>query len=267
MIKTYFLFHPPVYYFHVTYSYLNLHVISISSFFFLKICQLSTSLTFSLSLFSYVVSVRDVSRDIFPFILSIPFIILVPSSLYYFDYFTILKAPYLMGQPAHLKEDLVIDSIKSFTKIALRVFRPCCSSYWSFPFINNVKDELARDQGPTKSSHLGSTSPVPSCNPILGPTLVSAPIFALASALYSSDKLFRQFIKAYLESNQGPSRSQVECKQSLKAKVPDVYYGKSHMDCYHFCQQCKNYFETVEAIGANRTLFTAFFLYGNISVY
>ena len=38
------------------------------------------------------------------------------------------------------------------------------------------------------------------------------------------------------------------------------------MACYHFCQQCKDYFETARATRTNWTSFAAFFLYGNISV-
>ena len=38
------------------------------------------------------------------------------------------------------------------------------------------------------------------------------------------------------------------------------------MDCYHFCQQCEDHFETAEATGTSRTLFAAFFLYRNISL-
>ena len=64
------------------------------------------------------------------------------------------------------------------------------------------------------------------------PTLVPAP----TPALPSTNELFKQFIKTYLESNQGPSQPLVERKQLFKAKVPDVYYGKLQMDCYHFCQ-------------------------------
>ena len=41
-------------------------------------------------------------------------------------------------------------------------------------------------------------------------------------------------MKAYLESNLVPSQPPEECKRPPKAKVPDVYYGKLHMDCYHF---------------------------------
>ena len=43
-------------------------------------------------------------------------------------------------------------------------------------------------------------------------------------------------MKAHLESNQGPKQLPEERKQTFKAKIPEVYYGKSHMDCYHFCQ-------------------------------
>ena len=38
------------------------------------------------------------------------------------------------------------------------------------------------------------------------------------------------------------------------------------MDCYHFCQQCENYFETSGATGMNRTPFAATFLRGAISL-
>ena len=51
-------------------------------------------------------------------------------------------------------------------------------------------------------------------------------------------------MKVYLEFNQGPSQPLEEFEKPLKAKVLDVYYGKSHMDCYHFSQQCEDYFET-----------------------
>ena len=38
------------------------------------------------------------------------------------------------------------------------------------------------------------------------------------------------------------------------------------MDCYHFCQQCEDYFETSGATGMNRTPFAATFLRGAISL-
>ena len=101
-----------------------------------------------------------------------------------------------------------------------------------------MEDELARDPGSVRGLHLDSTSLAPSRNPTPGPKLVSALIPALIPALapLSSNELLKQFMKAYLESNQGPSRPPAEREQSLKAKLPDIYYGKLHIDCYHFCQ-------------------------------
>ena len=133
-----------------------------------------------------------------------------------------------------------------------------------------VEDELTRVPGPVGGLHSGSTSPALSRNPTPGPELVPAlnpaPVPAPVPAPPASDELFRQFMRAYLESNQGPRPPPAERERSFKAKVSEVYYGKSHMDCYHFCQQCKDHFETAGATGTNRTLFAAFFLCGNISV-
>ena len=93
-----------------------------------------------------------------------------------------------------------------------------------------MKDELAKNQVPFQKSNFGSTFPRLAlfCNPTLVPVPTLAPL--------SSDKLFKKFMKAYLDFNQGPSQTLAERKQPLKAKVPDVYYGKLHMDYYHFCQ-------------------------------
>ena len=52
----------------------------------------------------------------------------------------------------------------------------------------------------------------------------------------STNELFKQFMKAYLESNQESSQLPEERKRLFKTKVPDLYYGKLHMDCYHFYQ-------------------------------
>ena len=133
-----------------------------------------------------------------------------------------------------------------------------------------MEDKFARDSGPANNSLLESTAPAPSYNPTLGPGLISAfiptPVLAPAPALPSFDEFFRQFMKAYLETNQAPKQFLIECKQPFKAKVLEVYYAKLHMDCYHFYQQCKDYFETAGAIEANRTPFAVFFLHKNISL-
>ena len=147
-----------------------------------------------------------------------------------------------------------------------------CSPHRNLPTLDSVEDELARELGPVGGPHSGSTSSALSRNPTPGPELVPAlnpdpvPTPVSAPAPPSSDELFKQFIRAYLESNQGPRQLSAECERFLKVKVPEVYYGKSHMDCYHFCQLCKDHFETAEATERNRTLFAASFLCGNISV-
>ena len=146
--------------------------------------------------------------------------------------------------------------------------RPCCSPCQNPSPIDIVEDELARDPGSVESPNSGSTSPALSRNPTPRPDLVLALISALFPAPtptpVASDELFKKFMKVYLETNQESRRP--ERKQTLKAKVLEAYYDKSHMNCYHFCQQCKDYFETAGATGFNRILFTAFFLHGNISV-
>ena len=147
--------------------------------------------------------------------------------------------------------------------------RPCHSPCRNSPPIDPVEDEIARDPGPVGDPHSGSTSLVLSYNPTSGPELVPAlipaPVPTPTPAPVATNELFKKFMKAYLETNQGPR--QPERKQTLKAKVLEVYYSKSHIDCYHFCQQCKDHFETVGATGFNWTLFVASFLCKNISVH
>lgn len=64
--------------------------------------------------------------------------------------------------------------------------------------------------------------------------------------------------------SKGPS-SDGPRERPLKARCPDSYYDKSHMECYHFCQQCQDHFDNAGARGANRTPFAASFLRGRIS--
>ena len=125
--------------------------------------------------------------------------------------------------------------------MALKGFRLCffpCGNFFPNP-------------GPTKSLYLGSTSPALSCNPTLGPTLVFAliptPVPAPALVPVTTNELFKCFMKAYLKSNQEPKQLLAEYKQPFKTKISEVYYGKLHIDCYHFCQFCKDQFETAKA--------------------
>ena len=51
-------------------------------------------------------------------------------------------------------------------------------------------------------------------------------------------------------------------EQPLKAWFPDLYYRNSHLDCYCFCQQCKDHFKTAGANEPNRVPFATSFLRG-----
>ena len=147
-------------------------------------------------------------------------------------------------------------------------FHSHCSPRRNPPPLDPVENKLAKELGPFRDPHSDSTSPALSRNPTPSPELVPAlnPAPVPAPAPPSSDELFKKFMKAYLESYGEPRQPSEEREQILKAKVPEVYYGKSHMDCYHFCQQCKDHFETAGTTGFNQTLFVAFFLYRNINM-
>ena len=146
-----------------------------------------------------------------------------------------------MGQPARSEENFVTD-LKSSIKIVSGGSRPRCFPRRNLPPLDPVEDELAKEPGPVGGLHSGNTSPALSCNPTPGLKLVSAlnpapvPALVLAPAPPFFDELFKQFIRVYLELYQGLRQPSAERKQSFKAKVPEVYYGKSDIDCYHLCQ-------------------------------
>ena len=119
-------------------------------------------------------------------------------------------------------------------------------------------DELAGAEGPARRSNAGSdealtealTPPEASTLPLVPPTF---------------EDLFTKFMKVFMETTQ--AREQLEPWECpFKARTPKTYSEKSHMDCYHFCQQCKDYFKTSGATGMNRTPFAATFLRDAISL-
>ena len=46
----------------------------------------------------------------------------------------------------------------------------------------------------------------------------------------------------------------------LKVRFPDIYWGKTHLECYNFFQQYKNHFAITGATDLNRVPFAAIFL-------
>ena len=73
-------------------------------------------------------------------------------------------------------------------------------------------------------------------------------------------------MKIFIETTQGQASRLELQKRPLKIKTLEIYSKKSHIDCYYFYQQYKNHFETSGTIEMNRTLFTALYLCGTISL-
>ena len=113
---------------------------------------------------------------------------------------------------------------------------------------------------------------MPSHTPAVSRVLntASAPPLAPAElvAKYTNADM-QQAIKLALElfvQDQQQAQSQIASptlepqEKPLKARFTDLYYGNFHMDCYWFCQQCEDHFETAGAKESNRILFAALFL-------
>ena len=120
--------------------------------------------------------------------------------------------------------------------------------------------------------------------PSTKPPVTNAPVAANSIPKYYEDDLQR-ILKTVLEARvpasasvpalvsapvpaPAPAPAPIVAKaphEKLKARSPDVYHGKSHIDCYNFCQQCEDYFATAGATGPTRILFAASFLRDRIS--
>ena len=74
------------------------------------------------------------------------------------------------------------------------------------------------------------TTPTPSTASVPSQALASAP----APALYTQKDLQR-ITKLYMDLFHLENRQERPQKRQLKARFPDLYYGKSYMECYHFC--------------------------------
>ena len=114
-------------------------------------------------------------------------------------------------------------------------------------------DELIGAQGQVRGFNVGSNE-----------ALTSPEAFTPPLVLPISENFFTKFIKVFIETTQ--ARNQLEpWERLLKARTPEIYSEKSHMDCYHFCQQCEDYFKTSGATGMNCTSCAATFFHGSIS--
>ena len=113
----------------------------------------------------------------------------------------------------------------------------------------------------------GNSTSAISCASIFAPIL--APALASGPPKRYTDKNLQRATKLALElfvkgQKHGQANSAPRNK-GLKAWNPNFYYKSSHMECYYFCQQYKDHFDTAGAMGHKRVLFTALFLQDRIN--
>ena len=146
----------------------------------------------------------------------------------------------------------------------------CCSPCQN---LHDGKDELAGGT-PTNSSNRCTPAPAPTRVLILAAVLVVAPLAASGSTdsfvvRYSEDDP-RQIFKTILDSRLPAlipvpvvtvnPQSEGSRERSLKAWFPNIYQGKTFLECYNFFQQCKDHFATSGATSLNQVPFAANFL-------
>ena len=100
------------------------------------------------------------------------------------------------------------------------------------------------------------------------PAPPAAPALALAainSTVRYSEADLQRIFKTILETRPPAPAPQSlvfldgSCKRPLKARFPELYCGKTYMECYNFIQQCEDHFATTRAKGPNRVPFAANF--------
>ena len=136
---------------------------------------------------------------------------------------------------------------------------------------HNGKNELAGGT-PTEGSDRRTLAPAvtraftPAVPPVVTPLATSSSADS-SVVKYSEDDL-QQILRTVLDFRplspipapaaaphyKGPR------KRPLKARFPDIYWGKMHLECYNFFQQCEDHFATAGTMGSNRVPFAATFL-------
>ena len=97
------------------------------------------------------------------------------------------------------------------------------------------------------------------------PTPPEAPTLSLFPP--PTKDLFTKFMKVFMKTTQAQAQALADPRErQLKARIPETYWGKFHIECYHFCQQCEDHFKTLGATGINCIPFVASFLHSSISI-
>ena len=125
---------------------------------------------------------------------------------------------------------------------------------------------------PTKKSNCRNSAPTTSRTSTSAVPPVVAPLAAFGSAdsfvvRYLKDDLQRIFRTVLNSRPLAPVLAPTATphykgprERPLKAWFPDIYWDKTHLECYNFLQKCEDHFATAGATGSNRVLFAATFL-------
>ena len=74
-------------------------------------------------------------------------------------------------------------------------------------------------------------------------------------------------MKMFIEIMQAQAQVLAEPqKQFFKVWTLETYCGKAHIEYYHFCHHCEDYFKISDATKINHTLFATSFLHNTISL-
>ena len=124
-------------------------------------------------------------------------------------------------------------------------------------------EEEPAGPAPTEDSDTYTPALAESCVPTPAPTPAAAVALAPAAidsvAKYLAENL-QGILKTILKARAPASQQDSYSEKPLKARAPDIYRGKTHMECYNFCRECEVHFATAGATGLNRAPFAATFL-------
>lgn len=70
--------------------------------------------------------------------------------------------------------------------------------------------------------------------------------------------------KLFIKGQKRGQENSAPCNRLLNAKNPNLSYSYLHIECYYFCRQCKNHFDTAEGMELKHISFTTLFLHNRV---
>lgn len=129
------------------------------------------------------------------------------------------------------------------------------------------KDKLAG--GAPGAPNKGSGTSTPTFATSRVPTPAPAPASASGPpGLYTDvnlQKATKLVLKSFVKGQQYGQVNSAPRERALKVRNPDLYYRSSHIECYYFCRQCEDYFNTAGVTDPQRIFFAALFLQDRIN--